>query len=204
MASDVLSAPIPYRDPGQPPPGHRCFFALARTRPSNTALPIIRCAVWNGFIVVCTPLRLQSPLQPASSARSPSRTAPTPLQRTPGCPRRSYPRAAAQTSYLCCYHQYNSRSHIRGSRLLPGVTNAETVHSLNLSTDLRYLSINCYPSTADTPFLFHLHPVVPPHHILNHVQARIGNHLDHMPILTPSHSNSAPLRARLHNARRPR
>ena len=105
---------------------------------------------------------------------------------------------------FCCYHQYNSRSHIRGSRLLPGVTNAETVHSLNLSTDLRYLSINCYPSTAVTPFLFHLHPVVPPHHILNHVQARISNHLDHMPILTPSHSNSAPLRARLHNARRPR
>ena len=30
-------------------------------------------------------------------------------------------------------------SDIRGSRLLPGVTNADTVHSLNLSTDLRYL-----------------------------------------------------------------
>ena len=43
--SDVDSPLIPYWDPRQPPPGHRCFFALARTRPSNTALAIILCAV---------------------------------------------------------------------------------------------------------------------------------------------------------------
>lgn len=184
-------------------PDHRCFFALARTRPSNTALTIILCAVWNGFIVVYT---VFNPRRLASRSRLPSRIAPIPLQRTPGSHRRSYLRATAQTSYLC-YHQYNNHPHFRGSRLLPGVTNADTVHSLNLSTDLRYLikSNQLLYTAVDAPaFCFHLHPIVSPHHIFNHVQTRIGNHLDHMPILSPAHSNSAPLCARLHNARCPR
>ena len=50
----------------------------------------------------------------------------------------------------------------------------------------------------------HSHPIVSPHHLLNHVQTRIGDHLDHMSILPTAHSNSAPLCARLHDARRSR
>lgn len=33
--------------------GQRYFFALARTRASNTELRIGVCAVWNGFSIVC-------------------------------------------------------------------------------------------------------------------------------------------------------
>lgn len=47
----------PDQHPRHPAPfgsDHRCFLALALTRPSNTALTIVLCAVWNGFSIVYT------------------------------------------------------------------------------------------------------------------------------------------------------
>ena len=74
--------------------------------------------------------------------------------------------------------------------------NADTVHSLNLSTDLRYLLIVSDTINARF-FCSRSHPIVSPDDLFNNVQTGISNHLDHMPILAPAHSNSAPLRSRL-------
>ena len=65
--------------------------------------------------------------------------------------------------------------HFRGSRLLPGVTNADTVHSLNLSTDLRYLiriksSIVMLPQLT-RPFVLTSHCLAAPH-----LQSRPDSH----------------------------
>jgi hypothetical protein len=46
--------PVTPSPPLRHPSHQRCFLALARTRPSNTALMIVLWAVWNGFSVVCT------------------------------------------------------------------------------------------------------------------------------------------------------
>jgi hypothetical protein len=44
---------------------YKYFFALARTRVSNTELRIVVCAVWNGFnIAYATPSRLPRVLSP--------------------------------------------------------------------------------------------------------------------------------------------
>jgi len=74
---------------------YRYFFALARTRPSNTLLRIVVCAVWNGFNIACD----QSASPVSITTTTPSSTAPTPRAGTPGFPPRSCSRAAAQT--LC-------------------------------------------------------------------------------------------------------
>lgn len=40
---------------------YRYFFALARTRPSNTLPRIVVCAVWNGFSIVCPHVSVHGP-----------------------------------------------------------------------------------------------------------------------------------------------
>lgn len=66
---------------------------------------------------------------------------------------------------------------------LPGVTKADTVHSLNLSTAFRYLHT---VSRRLYNLLFHPHPTVLAHHILNRIEARIRNHLNNMSVLPPT------------------
>lgn len=43
-----------------------------------------------------------------------------------------------------------------------------------------------------------------PHNFFNHIQTRIGNHLDHVSVLSTAHPRSATRRVLLHGTRRPR
>ena len=83
--------------------------------------------------------------------------------------------------------------------LLPGVMNPDTVHSLNRSTDLRYLP----RQPRAIPSHRHLHRIVFPHHVLDYIQAGICYHLDHMPVLPTPHPYTAPA-CMVRCARRPR
>jgi hypothetical protein len=83
--------------------------------------------------------------------------------------------------------------------LLPGVMNPDTVHSLNRSTDLRYLPRQPRGLASHR----HLHRIVFPHHVLDYVQASICYHLDHMPVLPAPHAYPAPA-CMVRCARRPR
>jgi hypothetical protein len=82
---------------------------------------------------------------------------------------------------------------------LPGVINVETVHSLNLSTDLRYLfgvsAIKRNEQKDD------IHCAIFPHDLFYHVQTGIGNHLDDMAVLSGSDLNPTTLGVRLRCAR---
>jgi len=59
--------------------------------------------------------------------------------------------------------------------LLPGVTKADTVHSLNLSIAFKYLAqmLQCVPYILGPD----IHGIVRPHGFLYNIQTRIRNHL---------------------------
>lgn len=117
--------------PGPQPP-YRYFRALPRTRLSNTPLRIAVCAVWNGFTIVCA-----SQQRPAHSQHTPTltysshtsiRNARIPSSFLPSC---------SSTNFMSAHRHHHVAQ--KPYFLLPGVMNADTVHSLNLSTDFRYL-----------------------------------------------------------------
>jgi hypothetical protein len=70
--------------------------------------------------------------------------------------------------------------------LLPGVTYADTVHSLNLSIALKYL---IRISTTTHSIRYHIHQVLFPHLIFDNIQTRIRNHLYHMPVLSSPYAH---------------
>ena len=75
--------------------------------------------------------------------------------------------------------------------LLPGVTKADTVHSLNLSTDLKYLSRlnhHCHRVSTYSCTTIYAHCVLLAHHVLDHIQAGISDHLKDMSVLSTSHT----------------
>jgi hypothetical protein len=84
--------------------------------------------------------------------------------------------------------------------LLPGVTNADTVHSLNLSIPLKYL---LGISTPSTPSPQHPHHVLFPHLVFHDIQTCIRDHLYHMSILSSPYPHRSSTRV-LRSARRPR
>ena len=151
--------------PGPQPP-YRYFRALPRTRLSNTPLRIAVCAVWNGFTIVC------------ASQQRPSHSQHTHLDvQLPHLhQKRPDPLVVlrlVQQHELHIYPGFSGRwGRARGTHLLPGVTKADTVHSLNLSTALRYLR-------AD-----------------KEAQAHIARRLRHTGILTCRYFAARPLRSR--------
>lgn len=127
---------------------HKYFFALARTRASKTALRIGVCAVWNGFNIVCHPNRLVS-----ADAVDPSGThlnIQLPHIEKERSDALVVPRFVQQDKLHVCTTRSALPQTPHAHNVLPGVTNADTVHSLNLSTDLRYLYA---PSTCAIPEL---------------------------------------------------
>lgn len=71
--------------------------------------------------------------------------------------------------------------------LLPGVTNAETVHSLNLSIALKYLNEGSQRKSSMRSDKITVHRRIQFDRLIDHVQTGVGDHLDHMPILTCPH-----------------
>lgn len=165
---------------------YRYFFALARTRPSNTPLRIVVCAVWKGFNIACGPRQRRTVSHHHHTFKYSSHTS----CRNPRIPS-SFLLSCSSINLVSARNTVSPSRHPSVPDSLPGVMNADTVHSLNLSTDLRYLSQpSVLRATITSPIL---HRTLPPHHIFNHVQTCVRDHLDHMAVLSPAHPRTAPL-----------
>lgn len=122
--------------------------AHARTRLSNTKLRIGVCAVWNGFKSVYYPSQLSCLLHPPPPTFTYSSHT---SMKNPRIPSSFFPSCNNRNFMSVIYHQSTSKYNVLRSSL-PGVTNADTVHSLNLSTAFRYLiTVRAGPDTNQQP-----------------------------------------------------
>lgn len=179
---------------------HKCFFALARTLESNVGLRIGALSSWKGFSSVFGRRdRVQNvswaPLCPSQAKNSVTHLhvgLPDFLKEQPD-PFVVF--ELVQDDNLDAFGAHSTISHRiswafiarqAGSEYAPpGVNQADTVHSWNLSIDLRYLCIPTpvNPRSSSRPPLERRdsHAPIRPLHVLNHIQTGMRNQLRDMP-----------------------
>jgi hypothetical protein len=71
---------------------------------------------------------------------------------------------------------------------------ADIVHSLNLSTDFKYLVHDTQHDLDQEKLrVINEHCIILSHNLLYHVQTRISNHLNYMSVLTAPHPDTSTL-----------